>query len=55
MKIRVAVNGYGNLGRGVISALSLCPDMELVCVFTRRDPQSIPVSVPVVSAGVDEG
>ena len=50
MKIRVAVNGYGNLGRGVISALSLCPDMELVCVFTRRDPQSIPVSVPVVSA-----
>ncbi|MEA4824405.1 MAG: diaminopimelate dehydrogenase [Clostridiaceae bacterium] len=49
MKIRVAVNGYGNLGRGVISALSLCPDMELVCVFTRRDPKSIPVTVPVVS------
>lgn len=50
MKIRIAVNGYGNLGRGVISALSLCPDMELVCVFTRRNPASIPVNVPVYPA-----
>jgi len=50
MKYRIAVNGYGNLGRGVISALSLCPDMELVCVFTRRDPSTIPVNVPVYSA-----
>ncbi len=51
MKIRVAINGYGNLGRGVLSALSLCPDMEPVCVFTRRDPESIRgLSIPVVAA-----
>ena len=50
MKIRVAVNGYGNLGRGVLGALSLCPDMELVCVFTRRDPASLGLSVPVIPA-----
>lgn len=37
-KIRIAIAGYGNLGRGVESALKRSPDMELVGVFTRRDP-----------------
>lgn len=37
-KIRIAIAGYGNLGRGVESALARSPDMELVGVFTRRDP-----------------
>jgi len=40
-KIRVAVMGYGNLGRGVESALAKSPDMELVCVFSRRAPSSV--------------
>lgn len=35
--IKVGISGYGNLGRGVESALTLCPDMELTAVFTRRD------------------
>ena len=51
MKIKIAICGYGNLGRGVESAVSLCPDMELVALFTRRDPASVkPQSnVPVYS------
>lgn len=40
-KIRVGIIGYGNLGKGVRLALSQNPDMELVAVFTRRNPKSI--------------
>lgn len=49
MKTRVAIAGYGNLGRGVELAIRQNPDMELVGIFTRRDPASVqPVSeVPV--------
>jgi len=36
--MKVAIYGYGNLGRGVEYAVSQAPDMELVGVFTRRDP-----------------
>ncbi|RUS45061.1 diaminopimelate dehydrogenase [Cohnella sp. AR92] len=39
-KIRVGIVGYGNLGRGVVSAIGQNPDMELVGIFTRRDPSS---------------
>lgn len=48
MKARIAINGYGNLGRGVEAALSLCPDMELTTIFTRRDPASIKPLTPGV-------
>ncbi len=41
MKIRVAIAGYGNLGRGVESALQHNPDMQAVALFTRRDPASV--------------
>ncbi len=41
MKIKVAISGYGNLGRGVESAISKSDDMELVALFTRRDPSTI--------------
>lgn len=37
-KIRIGVAGYGNLGRGVIRSIRQNPDLELVAVFTRRDP-----------------
>lgn len=49
-KIRVGIAGYGNLGRGVELAIAQNPDMELVGVFTRRDPASVKLqnaSVPV--------
>ncbi len=51
MKIRVAIAGYGNLGRGVLCALGRCPDMEAVAVFTRRDPKTVNpiVDIPVYS------
>lgn len=49
--LRVAINGYGNLGHGVEAAVESASDMELVAIFTRRDPETVkPVSdVPVVS------
>lgn len=48
--IRVAIAGYGNLGRGTQAAIKQNPDMQLVCVFSRRDPVSVTLiddSVPV--------
>ncbi len=41
MTIRIGILGYGNLGRGVELAIGHTPDMELVGVFTRRDPLSL--------------
>ena len=41
MKIRVGIVGYGNLGRGTECAVCAAEDMELVAVFTRRDPAGI--------------
>ena len=39
--IKIGVVGYGNLGRGVESALTYSNDMTLVGVFTRRDPSTV--------------
>ena len=39
--IKVAIAGYGNLGRGAECAVKNSPDMELYGVFTRRDPKSL--------------
>ncbi|WP_022867664.1 diaminopimelate dehydrogenase [Schaalia vaccimaxillae] len=39
--IRIAINGYGNLGRGVEQAVAKNADLEVVVVFTRRDPASV--------------
>lgn len=49
-KIRVAIAGYGNLGKGIECQLDKNPDMELVCIFTRRDINSLNIksNVPVV-------
>ena len=52
MSTRIGILGYGNLGRGVESAIALNPDQELVGVFTRRDPASLQIKtagVPVYS------
>lgn len=51
MKIRIGITGYGNLGRGVECAVKNSSDMELVALFTRRDPESIKTrsGVPVYS------
>lgn len=46
-KIRIGILGYGNLGRGAEKAVQQNPDMELVGIFTRRDPKSISCAAPV--------
>ena len=43
MSIRIGIFGYGNLGRGVENAIKQNSDMELVAVFTRRDPSSVKI------------
>ncbi|MBQ7574692.1 MAG: diaminopimelate dehydrogenase [Clostridia bacterium] len=43
MSIRIGIYGYGNLGRGVECAIRQNDDMELVAVFTRRDPQTVKI------------
>lgn len=48
MSIKIGILGYGNLGKGVEYAVRQNPDMELVAVFTRRDPGIIHVSTPGV-------
>ena len=39
--MKLAIYGYGNLGRGVECAVKQNPDMSLVGVFTRRDPRTV--------------
>ncbi|MBR4168926.1 MAG: diaminopimelate dehydrogenase [Lachnospiraceae bacterium] len=39
--MRLAILGYGNLGKGIEAAISQNADMELVGVFTRRDPDTV--------------
>lgn len=50
--MKIAIYGYGNLGRGVEDAIKRNPDMTLVAVFTRRSPESLQIAtenVPVIS------
>lgn len=52
MSIRIGILGYGNLARGVESAIRQNDDLELVAVFTRRDPKTVTIKtegVPVDS------
>lgn len=39
--MRVGILGYGNLGRGIESAVRQNEDMELSCIITRRDPKTV--------------
>ena len=39
--MKIAIYGYGNLGRGVECALKQHTDCELVGVFTRRPPETV--------------
>ena len=49
MSIKIGIMGYGNLGRGVEIAAAAASDMELVAVFTRRDPKSVKILTEGVS------
>lgn len=50
--MKIAIYGYGNLGKGVESAVRQNPDTELAGIFTRRDPATVKTltDVPVYSA-----
>ena len=41
--IKVGILGYGNLGRGVEAAVTKSDDMELVAIYTRRDPTMLSI------------
>ena len=42
-KIRIGIVGYGNIGRGVEKSIARNDDMELVAVFTRRNPEALTI------------
>lgn len=46
--IRIGIAGYGNLGKGVETAIASVADMKLSAVFTRRDPAAIRLKTPNV-------
>lgn len=50
-KVRIGICGYGNLGKGIEKEIVKLQDMELVGIFTRRNPENLVVasSVPVIS------
>ena len=43
MSIKIGILGYGNLGRGIECAVKQNDDMELVAVFTRRNPEDVKI------------
>lgn len=53
-KIRVAVVGYGNLGKGTEAAVNRADDMELVGVFTRRNPETVKTVSGVSVYSIDD-
>lgn len=48
-KIRIGIYGYGNLGKGIESAIRQNSDMELVAVFTRRNPETVKINTDGVA------
>ena len=39
--IKIGLYGYGNIARGVECSVNQNDDMEVTCVFTRRDPATV--------------
>ena len=54
MTTRIAILGYGNLGRGVELAIKKNSDMELVAIFTRREPSALKINSNAKVVKVDE-
>ena len=53
-KIRVAICGFGNLGRGVEAAIAKTEDMELVAIFTRRNPEEVGKQTKALVVSINE-
>lgn len=55
MTIKIGILGYGNLGKGIECAIRQNDDLELVGVFTRREPKNVKILTEGVSVyHVDE-
>ena len=52
--MRLGIVGYGNLGRGVENAVKQNTDVELVAIFTRRNPQDLKVNSNAKVVNVSE-
>jgi len=52
--IKIAIVGYGNLGRGAECAIKQNPDTELYGVFSRRDPATVKTLTNVPVYKLDE-
>lgn len=45
--IRIAIVGYGHLGKGIALAAKQHKDLEIIGIFTRRSPENIQADYPV--------
>ncbi len=52
--MKIAIAGYGNLGRGVECAVKQNDDAELFGVFTRRDPNTVKTLTGVAVYSMDD-
>lgn len=52
--MKIAIAGYGNIGKGVEAAVTQAPDMEIAGVFTRRDPASLKTVTGAAVYGYDQ-
>jgi len=52
--IKIGIVGYGNLGRGIEVDIKQNKDMELVAIFTRREPSDIKTLTGVKVCKIDE-
>ena len=52
--IRIAINGYGNLVKGVEKAIAKNPDMELVAVFSRRATEGMTTDTGIPMVNLSE-
>ena len=52
--MKLAIYGYGNLGKGVECAAHYADDVELVGVFTRRSPESLKTLTDVAVYSVND-
>lgn len=53
-KIKIAICGYGNLGRGIESEIKKSKDMEFVAIFTRRNPNTLNINSDTPVIGINE-
>lgn len=54
MTTKIGIVGYGNLGRGVEGAIAQNNDLELIAVFTRRNPESLKINSNAAVHHIDD-